>query len=182
MHIISSADYRSVLKGIQMNGPENKFKPSPTLTGSPGLVLLATAKLFSSKSAHTLDDLHIKTRHLIVMQILAEKENPTQVRVGSRLRIDRTTMVKTIDDLEKAGLAARTEKPSDRRCHGLELTDRGRQTLTAGLKRMHREENIFFATLSNAEERVLKAFLLRLLYQHFDPTLEKQLPKRKHHE
>jgi DNA-binding MarR family transcriptional regulator len=36
-------------------------------------------------------------------------------------------MVRTVDDLEHAGLAARRPTPGDRRVHSVEITDRGRE-------------------------------------------------------
>jgi DNA-binding MarR family transcriptional regulator len=147
-----------------MKHPSAPFRPSPILAERPGLLLRGAARHFSCGFTHVLERLGIKTQHLVVLQILSEEEHPTQARVGMRLRMDRTTMVKTIDDLERLGLAVRTDNPRDRRAYGLELTAKGRRTLFRGMREVRRAEDVFFHPLTPAERRLLKGLLFRLIY------------------
>ncbi|HET6547057.1 MAG TPA: MarR family transcriptional regulator [Solirubrobacter sp.] len=50
----------------------------------------------------------------------------TQVRLAERCALDKTTMVVTIDELERAGLAERRPSPNDRRARIIAVTDAGR--------------------------------------------------------
>ena len=42
------------------------------------------------------------------------------------MRVDRTTMVAIVDELEAAGFVDRQRNPEDRRAYALEATDAGR--------------------------------------------------------
>ena len=50
----------------------------------------------------------------------------TQIKLAERCALDKTTMVVTVDELEKAGLAERRPSPSDRRARIIAVTDAGR--------------------------------------------------------
>ena len=50
----------------------------------------------------------------------------TQIKLAERCALDKTTMVVTIDELEKAGLAERRPSPTDRRARIIGVTDAGR--------------------------------------------------------
>jgi MarR family transcriptional regulator, transcriptional regulator for hemolysin len=51
----------------------------------------------------------------------------TQIQLAERCSLDKTTMVVTIDDLERAGLAERRPSPTDRRARIIVVTDAGRE-------------------------------------------------------
>jgi DNA-binding MarR family transcriptional regulator len=53
----------------------------------------------------------------------------TQREIGARGGIDKTTMVATVDQLERSGLAERRPAPSDRRARIVAITPRGREVL-----------------------------------------------------
>ena len=55
----------------------------------------------------------------------------TQKALADLVGLDKTTMVATIDELERAGLARRVPSPSDRRAHVIEVTADGRRKLAA---------------------------------------------------
>ena len=50
----------------------------------------------------------------------------TQIRLAERCALDKTTMVVTVDELERAGLAERRPSPTDRRARIIAVTDAGR--------------------------------------------------------
>ena len=51
----------------------------------------------------------------------------TQIRLAERCALDKTTMVVTVDELERAGLAERRPSPTDRRARIIAVTDAGRE-------------------------------------------------------
>jgi DNA-binding MarR family transcriptional regulator len=151
--------------------PADKIRVlSPVLSRHPGLLLNGFAKLFGADLESRLEPLGLKTRHLVVLQILSEEEHPSQARVGARLRMDRTTMVNTIDELEELGFAARKDFPGDRRAYGLEPTPRGRKVLAAGLKEVGKAEEKYFVSLASRDKEELRRLLMSLMQRVENPT------------
>lgn len=59
----------------------------------------------------------------------ADATGLTQRELAAVALLDKTTMVVTLDRLEKAGLARRVPSPTDRRARIVETTDAGRQVV-----------------------------------------------------
>jgi len=55
----------------------------------------------------------------------------TQKALADLVGLDKTTMVATIDELERCGLARRVPAPTDRRAHVIEVTAAGEQMIAA---------------------------------------------------
>jgi MarR family transcriptional regulator, lower aerobic nicotinate degradation pathway regulator len=53
----------------------------------------------------------------------------TQARLGAELGADKSTVLRTVDDLERRGLVERQPVPGDRRARTIALTEAGRATL-----------------------------------------------------
>ena len=62
------------------------------------------------------------------MLIKALEGELTQIQLAERCALDKTTMVVTVDELEKAGLAERRPSPTDRRARIIAVTDAGKAT------------------------------------------------------
>lgn len=71
----------------------------------------------------------LRARHHSVLKVLIEEGPASQQALGAMLRIDRATMVATIDDLESLGYVERRRDPSDRRRHSIGITAPGRRTI-----------------------------------------------------
>ena len=56
----------------------------------------------------------------------------TQIQLAEQCALDKTTMVVTLDALEKAGLAERRPSPTDRRARIIGVTDAGAQRVEQG--------------------------------------------------
>ena len=78
-----------------------------------------------------LDPLGLRVRHYSILQALADNGAMSQLGLGSYLRIDPATMVSSLDDLERLGLAARARDSRDRRRHVVEVTTAGGRALAA---------------------------------------------------
>ncbi|MFE6870029.1 MarR family winged helix-turn-helix transcriptional regulator [Kitasatospora sp. NPDC057692] len=66
----------------------------------------------------------------------------TQIQLAELADLDKTTMVVTVDELEKAGLAERRPAAADRRARIVRVTEEGERTVergTAIADRVHRE-------------------------------------------
>lgn len=63
---------------------------------------------------------------------------------------DKSAMVRTVDDLERLGLAERHPDPADRRAYAVEITDRGRAVRAAAAARAESAQHMF-ATITPDE-------------------------------
>jgi DNA-binding MarR family transcriptional regulator len=66
----------------------------------------------------------------------------TQIELATLSDLDKTTMLNTTDDLERAGYAERRPSPTDRRARIVAVTDAGARMVAAGHEvadRVHRE-------------------------------------------
>ena len=109
-----------------------------------------------------LAQLGLKSRHYSVLAVLEHNGPLSQQAVGELLRIDRTTMVAIVDELERAGFASRQPDPRDRRAYRLQLTDSGRQTLESADQVVARANADLVAPLRPADQRQLLDLLRQL--------------------
>ena len=91
--------------------------------------LLRNAQRHAARAfAAALQPLGIEGRHYGVLLHLDQYGPLSQRRLMDLTGDDRSAMVRTIDDLERLGLAVRRPDPADRRAHAVELTDAGRRS------------------------------------------------------
>jgi DNA-binding MarR family transcriptional regulator len=90
--------------------------------------LLRQAQRHSTRTfTAALEPLGIEGRHFGVLYHLDLYGPLSQRRLMDLTGEDRSAMVRTVDDLERLGLAIRRPDPVDRRANAVELTDSGRQ-------------------------------------------------------
>ncbi len=85
------------------------------------------------RAADELDDLDTTLRTVSVLLCAASGEK-TQKELSELACLDKSTMVNTLDALERSGLAERRVRSDDRRARIVEVTDEGRRIVasTAG--------------------------------------------------
>lgn len=86
------------------------------------------ARLHRELRDHTerqLCDAGFSLRTHWILECITHDARPSQQDVSNALSIDRSDMVRIIDDLEDRGLLTRTRDKKDRRRHTLALTDTG---------------------------------------------------------
>jgi len=76
-----------------------------------------------------LAELDIRTRHYSILKSLSAVGEMSQQEICTLLRIDVATMVASLDDCERLGLANRVRNPEDRRKHLIVITAAGRDLL-----------------------------------------------------
>ena len=102
-----------------------------------------------------LADLGISVREYCVLMKAAEGER-TQNVVAELAALDKTTMVVTLDALEKAGLAERRVSSSDRRARVVGITPKGRKVLARAYGVVSR---VYDEALSDLDTTDVGAFL-----------------------
>jgi DNA-binding MarR family transcriptional regulator len=124
-----------------------------------------------------LAPLGLRPRHFAILTALAEGGATSQHALGERLRIDRTTMVSAVDDLQRLELASRTPDPDDRRAYLVALTPRGRTTLVRATGLVASAEAALLAPLAPAERDQLHNLLARLMQK--SPPEDRPRPQRR---
>jgi MarR family transcriptional regulator for hemolysin len=94
-------------------------------------LLSQAAHALSTELAAGLAELGISPRvHCVLSRALAE--NLTQKQLADRCGLDKTTMVVTVDELERAGLAERRPSSTDRRARIIAVTEKGERLVRRG--------------------------------------------------
>lgn len=91
-------------------------------------LLNQAAYAFAAQLGAKLAELDLTVRDFCVLLKAAEEER-TQTIVAQLAKLDTTTMVSTLDGLERAGLAERRVSSSDRRARIVAVTAKGRGLL-----------------------------------------------------
>jgi MarR family transcriptional regulator, lower aerobic nicotinate degradation pathway regulator len=132
--------------------------------------LLAKAHLRVHVSANeALEPLGLNVKHYGLLTLLVHEGPIPQGRLGEVMKIDRTTMVALIDDLERAGHVDRTRNPEDRRAYALVATATGKRIQRKAATLMKRVQNEALSPLSAGERRELRR-MLRVIVEGEAPT------------
>lgn len=154
-----------------MEYQSSQLPPLPaSLHGRLGAVLGWAAQSAQEVANRALEPLGLTVKHFGVLTFIrheAESDRPgrslSQQAIGERLRIDRTTMVSVIDELERAGYVKRERNPGDRRAYVITLTATGRRTQARSEEAVDAHALHFFGRLSKAERQELHGLLTRLI-------------------
>lgn len=102
---------------------------------APGLDLIfllsQAAHALQTEMTAALEKINTTPRAYCVLQKAAQGDY-TQKQLAELCALDKTTMVVTMDALEKAGLAERRPSPTDRRARIIAVTDAGRDVISDG--------------------------------------------------
>jgi MarR family transcriptional regulator, lower aerobic nicotinate degradation pathway regulator len=97
----------------------------PALAASTRFLLLKVAQALTRELEEALAPLGLRPRHLGALLVLEEGAPMSQCELGELLRLDSSTVVDVVDELEQRGLVTRRRNPHDRRAYVLELTAEG---------------------------------------------------------
>jgi DNA-binding MarR family transcriptional regulator len=142
-----------------------------TVERVPDLAMLFAEASHSLQTELTarLEHLGLSPREQCVL-IKALEADRTQIQLAELCQLDKTTMVVTVDKLEKRGLVERRPAPNDRRARIIAVTDEGRTLAEDGDALVR---GVFADVLDSlpADERdVVAAALTRLVTQRLaDP-------------
>jgi MarR family transcriptional regulator, transcriptional regulator for hemolysin len=120
------------------------------LMGNLNWLLAQAHYALASELAAALEPLEISPRDHSVLGAAMTGEH-TQKQLAELVGLDKTTMVATVDELERAGLARRAPSPSDRRAHVIEVTAAGRRKLAAADKIAKRVQADVLASLGQGD-------------------------------
>ena len=121
-----------------------------------------TSHVLRSKMSAALAEVGLTSRmHCVLVHALEEER--TQIQLAEIGDMDKTTMVVTVDALEKAGLAERRPSSTDRRARIIAVTDEGARIARQSQKIVDRVHRDALAALPDGDREVLLRTLNRLV-------------------
>jgi DNA-binding MarR family transcriptional regulator len=151
------------MPGVSAPIPEDD-QPLPVVHARLGYLLKHAQQRLAELTGPALAPHGITGRELAVLMSIDDLVPLSQQDVASRLRVDRTTMVTLIDDLEDKGLVERRADAEDRRRNVVVLTGAGQATMAEGVQAAEAAEQRFLSKLSAADVASLKAALQALVF------------------
>jgi len=137
----------------------------PSMRDRVPFLLYRAAEESHALANQMLAAMALSARQAGILTMVTELEPMTQKALGAALRIDRTTMVALLDDLEDKGFVVRQRHPSDRRAFLVHPTGSGRAAKAAAVQILDEQQRRFLAPLTPAERSQLAALLTRLHQQ-----------------
>lgn len=138
-------------------------KDSSALMERLGYLLGQAHFMHRSLADRALRPLGLRPKEFGALLILVKEGPMSQRALGERQRVDRTTTVAVVDELEGEDLVQRRPSAYDRRAHELHVTRKGRRVLTKALDVALRVEEDFLRPLSSEERRQFRKLLERLI-------------------
>jgi MarR family transcriptional regulator, transcriptional regulator for hemolysin len=137
---------------------------TPRAETTPDLMFLLSVAnhVLMTEHAAKLERLGISPRGFWVLSAAASGEF-TQKELAERCYVDKTTMVVTLDELEKAGLARRRPAPTDRRARIITVTEEGRRVVAEARRVIAETHADVLSALPDAERDALVSALSRLV-------------------
>ena len=124
-------------------------------------LLAQTSHVLSTELTAELADLGITPRSNCVLAAALTGER-TQIQLADMCGLDKTTMVVTVDELEKAGLVERQMSATDRRARMIAVTDQGRKVHTLAKDVVARVYEDVLSALPETERAAFLSGLTRL--------------------
>src|SRR3954451_2462617 len=138
--------------------------PIPVSLGDQVGYLLSKAHLrVHNRANEALEPLDLTVKHYGLLTLLVHEGPVSQGRLGEVMKIDRTTMVALIDDLERAGHVDRTRNPEDRRAYALAATASGKRLQRRAATLMKQVYAETLSPLSAAERSELQRMLRAII-------------------
>lgn len=141
----------------------------PAAAGSrPDLMFLLSWATQAMHAAHAegLAEVGLSPRAYFVL-FAASTGELTQKQIGERCGVDKTTMVVTLDQLERAELVHRRTSDTDRRARLVEVTPAGLEALALAQHIVRRIQDDVIATLPPEEGEAFLKSLERLVTTRF---------------
>ncbi|MCK2215686.1 MarR family transcriptional regulator [Actinomadura sp. ATCC 31491] len=130
-----------------------------------------TSHVLRSRMAAALGEIGLTARmHCVLVHALEEER--TQIQLAELGDMDKTTMVVTVDALEKAGYAERRPSSTDRRARIIAVTDEGAAVARRSQEIVDGVHRAALESLPDDEREVLVRALNRLVSGHLATPAE----------
>jgi MarR family transcriptional regulator, transcriptional regulator for hemolysin len=131
-------------------------------------LLSRATQALTAEMAEALQELEISPRAHAVLTAALTGEH-SQTALARKVGLDKTTMVVTMDELERAGLAERRPSPTDRRARVIAVTAAGRKVVDRGDAVLDRIKDDVLGVLPEKQRAAFFASLQRLVADRLAP-------------
>jgi MarR family transcriptional regulator, lower aerobic nicotinate degradation pathway regulator len=132
------------------------------LSRNTGYLVSRVGAFAQKRFAQRMATLGLTTRMWGVLNVLEAEQPITQQALGKAIETDPSSIVATIDQLERDGLVQRRPHPSDRRANALHMTAAGERTLRQGRKLAREAQDELLKPLNEDERQQLHELLFKL--------------------
>ncbi|MFE9562584.1 MarR family winged helix-turn-helix transcriptional regulator [Streptomyces sp. NPDC006487] len=137
-----------------------------------------TSHVLRTRMAVALDRIGLTARmHCVLVHALGEER--TQIQLAEIGGMDKTTMVVTVDALEKAGLAERRQSGTDRRARVIVVTEKGAALAQESSRIVDEVHAEALASLSDADREAVLRVLNLLVKGDLGTPSESPRPARR---
>jgi DNA-binding MarR family transcriptional regulator len=137
-------------------------RPPEELSGYTGFLLGYLGEKSRRNFIALLEPHGFHPREFGLMTVMAKRPGITQQELASLARVDPSSMVALLDDLELRGIAERRIDPEDRRRRAVFLTDKGHEQMRVLQREARKAANSFLEPLDEDEREALNALLRKL--------------------
>ena len=150
------------LRDRATNAPDALETPEAPLCANLGWLLSQASHALALEMTSRLEDIGIYPRGYCVLQTALQGEQ-TQSEIAKIAGLDKTTMVVTVDELEKAGFAERVPSPADRRARIVRVTGAGEEKVAEAESIVSALQEEILGQLPGDERAALMSGLARLV-------------------
>src|SRR3954451_12600434 len=137
-------------------------RPPEELAGYSGFLLGYLGEKSRRNFVALLEPHGFHPREFGLLTVLSKRPGITQQAPASLARVDRSSMVAHLDELERRGIAERRVDPDDRRRRAVFLTKKGEQQMRVLQKEARKAADQFLGPLNDEERATLNALLRKL--------------------
>jgi DNA-binding MarR family transcriptional regulator len=141
-------------------------------------LLAHTSHVLATQMSAAMDEIGLTSRGYCVLFHALQAER-TQIELAEISDLDKTTMVITVDGLEKAGLAERRPSSADRRARIIAVTPAGERAVAEGTTVADRVHRDVLDALPAEQREVLTGALTRLVGGHLATPVDSARPVRR---
>jgi MarR family transcriptional regulator, transcriptional regulator for hemolysin len=148
------------------------------LVGNLGWLLSQADHVLATEIAAALSPLGLGSRGYCVLAT-AMQGQMTQTELAHAIGLDKTTMVVTVDELERAGLAERRSSSSDRRARVVAVTKKGERKVAEAQQIIERVQDSVLSALPARERDAFVHALTTLATGRLSEAVECSPPLRR---
>ena len=130
-----------------------------------GMLLNRAHRLARAKANEAARPSGIELQHAGVLATVRAGGVRSQRELGAALGVDKSTLVRIVDDLERRNLLRRQRSPHDRRAYELLITEEGERRLDAANELFAEAMTGLLKQFDDAERRRLHELLTRFVAQ-----------------
>jgi DNA-binding MarR family transcriptional regulator len=137
-------------------------QPPEELAGYTGFLLGYLGEKSRRNFIALLEPHGFHPREFGLMTVMAKRPGLTQHELATLARVDPSSMVALLDDLEARGVAERRIDPGDRRRRAVYLTEKGEEQMRVLQREARKAAKSFLAPLDESDRETLNALLRKL--------------------